>query len=99
MGFVRRRTRRRTAMVVGGMAYAAGRSRRDDEAPQGYDDQEAGGYEQGPPVPPAPPVPAPSPAPAEESNVDQLKELAELHSSGALSDDEVAAAKAKILGS
>ncbi|MSW29724.1 MAG: hypothetical protein F2947_07535 [Actinobacteria bacterium] len=32
------------------------------------------------------------------SQVDQLKQLSELHASGALSDGEFAAAKAKLLG-
>jgi hypothetical protein len=39
---------------------------------------------------------APPPAPADP--VDELKRLAELHASGALTDEEFAAAKAKILG-
>jgi hypothetical protein len=41
----------------------------------------------------APPPPA---APATE--VDQLQQLAQLHASGALTDEEFAAEKAKILG-
>jgi hypothetical protein len=40
----------------------------------------------------APPPPAPA------SDADQLQELAQLHASGALTDEEFAAAKAKILG-
>ena len=39
---------------------------------------------------------APPPAPA--SDMDQLQQLAELHASGALTDEEFTAAKAKILG-
>jgi hypothetical protein len=38
------------------------------------------------------------PPPAPESDLDQLQQLAQLHASGALTDDEFAAAKAKILG-
>ncbi len=46
----------------------------------------------------APPV-APAPAPAGgASTTDQLKELADLHSAGALTDAEFQAAKAKLLG-
>jgi hypothetical protein len=44
---------------------------------------------------------APAPAqyaPAPASTTDQLEHLAELHSSGALSDEEFASAKAKVLG-
>ena len=39
---------------------------------------------------------APPPAPAIDT--DELQQLAELHTSGALTDEEFAAAKAKILG-
>jgi hypothetical protein len=46
---------------------------------------------------PAPPAAAPAPAPA--APVEQLKELAELHKSGVLTDEEFAAQKAKLLGS
>jgi len=41
--------------------------------------------------------PAPA-APAPEDNISKLKELAELHSQGILTDDEFAAQKAKLLG-
>ena len=44
----------------------------------------------------APPVPAPAPAPPRDP-VRDLKELAELHEAGVLSDAEFAAAKAKFL--
>jgi hypothetical protein len=39
-----------------------------------------------------------APPPAPESDTDQLQQLAQLHASGALTDEEFAAAKAKILG-
>ncbi len=38
-------------------------------------------------------------APAPADPADQIEHLAQLHSSGALSDEEFAAAKAKVLGS
>jgi Short C-terminal domain len=85
MGFVRRRARRRTALVVGGAAYAAGRHRG------------GGGYDEPPPAPP----PAAAPAPAEPSasvDYDELEQLGKLHADGTLTDEEFAAAKAKILG-
>jgi hypothetical protein len=42
---------------------------------------------------------APPPAPAqEEDSIAKLKELGDLHTSGVLTDEEFAAAKAKILG-
>ena len=39
-----------------------------------------------------------APAPAEEDATTQIQQLAQLHASGALTDQEFAAAKAKILG-
>ncbi len=46
MGMVRRRTRRRTMMVAGGMAYAAGRNRAPQEEPL----QDEAAYGEPPPV-------------------------------------------------
>jgi hypothetical protein len=66
------------------------------------------GYNQPPPQQYAPPpqqqyAPAPPPAPAApatgEIDVEQLKQLGELHANGILSDEEFAQAKAKVLGS
>jgi Short C-terminal domain len=91
MGFVRRRARRRTALVVGGAAYAAGRHRGRD---QGYDDA---AYDEPSPAPP----PAAAAAPADPSasiDYDELEKLGKLHADGTLTDEEFAAAKAKILG-
>jgi hypothetical protein len=45
------------------------------------------------------PEPAAGPAGGGSSVMDQLSQLATLHQQGALTDDEFAAAKAKILGS
>ena len=39
-----------------------------------------------------------APPPAPQSDVDQLQQLAQLHASGALTDEEFASAKAKIIG-
>ena len=88
MGMVRRRTRRRTMMVAGGMAYAAGRNR----APQDEAYQDEAAYAE--PPPPAPPPPAPS----ADDAAGELERLASLHQSGALSDEEFATAKQKVLG-
>ena len=54
-------------------------------------------YQQAPPTPEPPPAPAP--AAASSPMIDQLNQLATLHQQGILSDDEFAAAKAKLLGS
>jgi len=85
MGFVRRRTRRRTMLVAGGMAYAAGRAGRGGQGDQAAEPQQE--------VPAAPPPPAPT----EDLEVEELQKLAQLHDSGALTDEEFAAEKAKIL--
>jgi len=46
-----------------------------------------------------PPAQGPPPtAPAEDPTVEKINELAQLHASGALTDEEFAAAKAKALG-
>ena len=95
MGFVRRRARRRTALVVGGAAYAAGRhGGRNRGYEEGYDD---GGQDVQQTAPP--PQEAAAPAQASPSiDYDQLAELGKLHTDGTLTDEEFAAAKAKILG-
>jgi hypothetical protein len=92
MGF-RRRVRRRALIVgaAGGAAlahHAATRAGEDQQADdQPADDQPADdGQDQAQYAPP----------PADPA--DEIEHLAQLHSSGALSDDEFTAAKAKILG-
>lgn len=47
---------------------------------------------------PPPPPPAPAPAAAEETPADQIARLGELKAQGLLTDEEFAAAKAKVLG-
>ncbi len=87
MGMVRRRTRRRTMMVAGGLAYARGRNQGEQEEAQGEQAYAA-----------PPPAAPPPPAPAADDATSELERLASLHQSGALSDDEFAAAKQKVLG-
>jgi len=100
--FARRRPLLRAA-AVGGGAYMAGRAAANRRADQQYRDadqearlsnleqQQAQVPAQQPPPQPAPAQAAPNPL------LDQLNQLASLHQSGALSDDEFAAAKAKLL--
>jgi len=86
MGF-RRRVRRRAlvAGAVGGAALAHHERTKADE--QAYDEAPADdGQDQAQYAPP----------PADPA--DQIEHLAQLHTSGALSDEEFTAAKAKILG-
>ena len=94
MGF-RRRVRRRALVVgaVGGAAVAhhaatRGGDQQDyDQAPANDQVPANGGQDQAQYAPP----------PADPA--DEIEHLAQLHASGALSDEEFTAAKAKILGS
>jgi Short C-terminal domain len=104
--FRRRRPLLRAA-VVGGGAYIAGKhmARASDQraADEAYQDERIGQLEQqAPPQQQAPQQPAPPQAAAPAagpSMADQLQQIAALHQQGVLSDDEFAAAKAKLLGS
>jgi hypothetical protein len=82
--------------VVGGAAYAAGRHggrRRGYE--EGYDDAGQDEQQTAPP-----PQAAAAPAQASPSiDYSELEQLGKLHADGTLTDEEFAAAKAKILGS
>jgi hypothetical protein len=99
------------AAVVGGGAYMAGKSvanRQADQAQAEADqnarlddlEQQQGGYQQ--PTPQYQQAPPPPPPPAQGGSsamIDQLNQLADLHQQGVLTDDEFAAAKAKLFGS
>jgi len=102
--FRRRRPLLRAA-AVGGTAYVAGKhmernaqERADAEAEQNQrlaDLEAQQGYQQPPPQYQQPPAAPPAAGP---SMLDQLNQLTTLHEQGALTDDEFAAAKAKLLG-
>ena len=90
------------AAVVGGGAYIAGKhvaNRQADQAATEADqDARIGDLEQQQQAPA--PAPAPAAAPAASSPmIDQLNQLAGLHQQGVLTDEEFAAAKAKLFGS
>jgi len=89
MPFVRRRPLLRAA-VVGGGAYMAGKHMANAQADQQY--QNASQEQQQ-----AQQAPVPAPRAAGPSMADQLNQLADLHNQGLLSEDEFAAAKAKLL--
>jgi putative oligomerization/nucleic acid binding protein len=86
MGLLRMATR--TAVVAGTATAVSGRVARRQNAR--YAEQDAQQYAQEPP-----PVAA---APPEDDATAQLQNLAALHTQGVLTDEEFAAAKAKILG-
>jgi hypothetical protein len=92
MGF-RRRVRRRALIVgaAGGVAVAHHAATRAGEQQQADDQQDQGPADEGQDQAQYAPPPA-DPA-------DEIEHLAQLHASGALSDEEFTAAKAKILGS
>jgi hypothetical protein len=75
------------------VAYRAGQRRAEQDA---YNEQAQAAYAatQAPPAYAAPP---PAPAPETDTTA-ELERLARLHESGALSDEEFAAAKARVLG-
>ena len=95
MGF-RRRTRRRAliagAVAGGAMAHHearnAGEQQQADDQAAADDQAPAGDYQDQAQYAPPPADPA-----------DEIEHLAQLHASGVLTDDEFAAAKAKIIGS
>lgn len=96
--FARRAMRRRAivgAAVVGGTAYYAGKRRAQGQAHEAAQDAQIAEMQQQPYVPP--PTDAPAPAAEAPGLGDQLAQLAQLHQSGGLSDEEYAAAKAKLL--
>ena len=79
----------RTAVVAGTATAVSGRVARRQNAR--YAEQDAQQYEQQAP-------PAQAAPPAEEDDTAKLANLAQLHAQGVLTDEEFAAAKAKILG-
>lgn len=87
------------AAAVGGTAYVAGRrlGRRSEQQAQAEYDQNARIDDLEQQAAPTSPAAAP-PAAAGPSLLDQLNQLTTLHQQGALTDDEFAAAKAKLLG-
>ena len=87
MGLVRMAAR--TAVVAGTATAVSGRVQRRQAAR--YDEQDAQQYQEQPQQAQAPPEP-------EDDSTAQLQNLAELHSQGVLTDEEFAAAKAKLLG-
>ncbi len=96
----------RTAVVAGTATAVSGRvQRRQAEKyasrdAQIYADRNAAYQEdvQQQQAAPPPPPPAPAAAAAEETPADQITRLGELKAQGLLTDEEFAAAKAKVLG-
>jgi Short C-terminal domain len=83
----------RTAVVAGTATAVSNRVSRRQA--QRWGAQDAGGYGQ---QEYAEPAYAEPPAPSGPDPIEQLKQLAELHSQGVLTDQEFAAQKARLLG-
>jgi putative oligomerization/nucleic acid binding protein len=90
MPFRRRRPLLRAA-AVGGGAYMAGKHRANSQAQEAEAEQSAAPAEA---APPAAPAPAGGMSP---DAIAQLKDLADLHTQGVLTDEEFADQKAKLL--
>jgi hypothetical protein len=102
---MRRRRPLLRAAAVGGGAYMVGKRNANRQAEQAQYQQDQDdrisnleAQQQQPSYQQAPPAPAPAPAAAPSPMIDQLNQLAALHQQGVLSDEEFAAAKAKLLG-
>ena len=90
MPFMRRRPLLRAA-AVGGVAYMGAKAG-TNKAMQ----QEGAQQAQPAPAPAAAPAPAPA-APGDDDTNTRVQKLADLHTAGALTDEEFAAAKAQVL--
>src|SRR3954454_8508095 len=89
----------RTAVVAGPAPAVSGRVARRQAARYGEPSPYGSEPQQYEPEPQQYAPPPPPPAPAEEDDATaQLQKLAALHTQGVLTDEEFAAAKAKILG-
>jgi hypothetical protein len=91
MPIVRRRPLLRAA-AIGTVAYQ-GSKRGAAKANEQAMEQQASAA-----PPPPPPQAPPAPEPPADPTVQRINELSQLHASGALTDEEFAAAKAKLLG-
>ncbi|MGH9251486.1 MAG: SHOCT domain-containing protein [Acidimicrobiales bacterium] len=98
MGLMFRRRRPVARLAVGaataGVAYHAGKRRAEQDQ---YNQEADAAYTTNETEPPPPQYVAPAPA-STGGEVDELSRLAQMHESGALTDDEFAAAKAQLLG-
>jgi hypothetical protein len=93
--------------ATAGVAYHAGKAHEqqqavNQQAQEAYaatHAQQAAPPQYAPPPPQSmPPAPQPLPAGGADDSMAQLEKLAEMHGAGTLTDDEFAAAKAKLLG-
>lgn len=91
------RTVGRTAAVAGTASAVSGRVSRRQNAQQLAAQEQQAAAPQPPPQQSAVPPPAASPEPAADDPIARLQQLGDMKAQGLLSDDEFAAAKAKLL--
>ena len=91
---MRRRTRRRALVAGAAIGHHEATKNAQYAQDQGQYEEPAPQYQEQAPPPPEPAQYAPAPADPYE----EIDHLAALHDSGALTDDEFAAEKAKVLG-
>jgi Short C-terminal domain len=96
-------TMARTAVVAGTATAVSGGVIRHQQNKQAEQAEAQAAEQQAAAPPPPPPAAAPEPAPASalplgDETVAQLEQLADLKAKGILSEEEFAAAKAKLLG-
>jgi hypothetical protein len=85
----------RTAVVAGTATAVSGRVAHNQQEKYAAQDQQAYAQQQAAAAAAAPAAPA---APAADPTTEKLQELAALNKQGVLTDEEFAAAKAKLLG-
>ena len=88
------------AAVIGGAGYMAGKSRARGQAAEQEQNQQIADLQaqQAAQQQAPPPAPVAGPAPDADPTTAELQRLAGLHAQGILTDEEFAAAKAKVLG-
>lgn len=89
----------RTAVIAGTATAVSNRVSRRQANRWAEQEDQAALQEQQQAPPPQQYAPPPPPSAAQPDYISQLKQLAELHSQGVLTDEEFAAQKAKILSS
>lgn len=90
------RTAARTAVIAGTATAVSGRVANRQQNRWAQQNAQAQAAAASAPVPAA--APAPAAAAGGDDMIEKLKQLADLHAQGILTDDEFAAQKAKILG-
>lgn len=90
----------RTAAIAGTAGVVAGRVNHHQQKKWAREEQEEYERQYGTQPPPAmaPPPPQPGVMGGGDDMVDKVKELSSLHEAGVLTDEEFAAAKAKLFG-